>query len=358
MPSAAVRSWPGPSNGVRRLPRDRGVVVVAPAGFEDRASSRSRPFGVDAVVTGGADPAGVGPAALAAVPADVASSSCATTRPARSRPRSCSTRVLDALDGWDGVVPVLPVVDTVKRVAGRNGSRGPSPGRRSLSRRRRRRSGPGPPRRARARPARRVRGSRTTRRCSSGPATGSGRSRASGEPEDHDRGRRPARRGDRGPGDRTARGPRVRRPPVRARGGPCCWAGSGSRVAGARGAFGRRRRVSCARRRDARRRGARGRRRTLPRHRPGVRGDRRARPARTDRRSRSRAPGSPPDPPTSPSIAERAVDRSRARCDATRLAEALGIPIERVSVKATRPEGLGLSGEGVGCLALAVLARS
>jgi len=38
-----------------------------------------------------------------------------------------------------------------------------------------------------------------------------------------------------------------------------------------------------------------------------------------------------------------------------RLAGTLGIPIDRVSVKATRPEGLGLVGEGVGCLALAVL---
>jgi 2C-methyl-D-erythritol 2,4-cyclodiphosphate synthase len=37
------------------------------------------------------------------------------------------------------------------------------------------------------------------------------------------------------------------------------------------------------------------------------------------------------------------------------LARALGIEVSRVSVKATRPEGLGLSGDGVGCLALAVL---
>lgn len=41
-----------------------------------------------------------------------------------------------------------------------------------------------------------------------------------------------------------------------------------------------------------------------------------------------------------------------------RLAGTLGIRIDRVSVKATRPEGLGLSGEGVGCLALAVLTPS
>jgi 2-C-methyl-D-erythritol 2,4-cyclodiphosphate synthase len=38
-----------------------------------------------------------------------------------------------------------------------------------------------------------------------------------------------------------------------------------------------------------------------------------------------------------------------------RLAEALDLTVGRVSVKATRPEGLGLSGDGVGCLAVAVL---
>jgi 2-C-methyl-D-erythritol 2,4-cyclodiphosphate synthase len=37
------------------------------------------------------------------------------------------------------------------------------------------------------------------------------------------------------------------------------------------------------------------------------------------------------------------------------LASALGIGSDRVSVKATRPEGVGLSGDGVGCLALAVV---
>jgi len=37
------------------------------------------------------------------------------------------------------------------------------------------------------------------------------------------------------------------------------------------------------------------------------------------------------------------------------VAAALGVPVGRVSVKATRPEGLGLTGDGVGCLALAVL---
>ncbi len=37
------------------------------------------------------------------------------------------------------------------------------------------------------------------------------------------------------------------------------------------------------------------------------------------------------------------------------LAAALGLAVERVSVKATRPEGLGLSGDGVGCMALVTL---
>ncbi|MGH2658210.1 MAG: 2-C-methyl-D-erythritol 2,4-cyclodiphosphate synthase [Actinomycetota bacterium] len=37
------------------------------------------------------------------------------------------------------------------------------------------------------------------------------------------------------------------------------------------------------------------------------------------------------------------------------LAATLGVAVDLVSVKATVPEGLGLSGEGVGCIALAVL---
>jgi 2-C-methyl-D-erythritol 2,4-cyclodiphosphate synthase len=37
------------------------------------------------------------------------------------------------------------------------------------------------------------------------------------------------------------------------------------------------------------------------------------------------------------------------------LAATLRVPVERVSVKATRPEGLGLAGDGIGCIALAVL---
>ena len=37
------------------------------------------------------------------------------------------------------------------------------------------------------------------------------------------------------------------------------------------------------------------------------------------------------------------------------LAEVLGLEVGRVSVKATRPEGLGLKGDGIGCLAIAVV---
>jgi 2-C-methyl-D-erythritol 2,4-cyclodiphosphate synthase len=50
-----------------------------------------------------------------------------------------------------------------------------------------------------------------------------------------------------------------------------------------------------------------------------------------------------------PSIAVRRDEMRR------NLATTLNVPIGRLSVKATRPEGLGLTGEGVGCLALAVL---
>ena len=38
------------------------------------------------------------------------------------------------------------------------------------------------------------------------------------------------------------------------------------------------------------------------------------------------------------------------------LAACLRLGVDRVSVKATRPEGLGLAGDGVGCLAIAVIA--
>jgi 2-C-methyl-D-erythritol 2,4-cyclodiphosphate synthase len=50
-----------------------------------------------------------------------------------------------------------------------------------------------------------------------------------------------------------------------------------------------------------------------------------------------------------PAIAPRR-DELRAR-----LASLLGLDVGRVSVKATRPEGLGLVGDGVGCLAVATV---
>jgi 2-C-methyl-D-erythritol 2,4-cyclodiphosphate synthase len=51
-----------------------------------------------------------------------------------------------------------------------------------------------------------------------------------------------------------------------------------------------------------------------------------------------------------PHIADRREEIRR------NLAAALAVAVEDVSVKATRPEGLGLSGDGAGCLALAVVA--
>jgi 2-C-methyl-D-erythritol 2,4-cyclodiphosphate synthase len=39
------------------------------------------------------------------------------------------------------------------------------------------------------------------------------------------------------------------------------------------------------------------------------------------------------------------------------LARAADLPFGRVSVKATRPEGLGLSADGVGCMALATISE-
>jgi 2-C-methyl-D-erythritol 2,4-cyclodiphosphate synthase len=68
-----------------------------------------------------------------------------------------------------------------------------------------------------------------------------------------------------------------------------------------------------------------------------------------------RAAGLAPDAADVTVIADRpwiAPAREQMR---RRLADAIGVPVGRVSVKATRPEGLGLSGDGVGCLALAVL---
>jgi 2-C-methyl-D-erythritol 2,4-cyclodiphosphate synthase len=50
-----------------------------------------------------------------------------------------------------------------------------------------------------------------------------------------------------------------------------------------------------------------------------------------------------------PSIAPRREEMRAA------LAGAMGVGVGSVSVKATRPEGLGLAGDGAGCLALAVV---
>jgi 2-C-methyl-D-erythritol 2,4-cyclodiphosphate synthase len=68
-----------------------------------------------------------------------------------------------------------------------------------------------------------------------------------------------------------------------------------------------------------------------------------------------RAAGFEPESADATVIAERPAVSPRREEMRERLASALGLAVDRVSVKATRPEGLGLSGEGVGCLALAVL---
>lgn len=80
-----------------------------------------------------------------------------------------------------------------------------------------------------------------------------------------------------------------------------------------------------------------------------------------------------------PDLLRRAVDVVHengfrpVRCDATlvaerphiaprreemrmNLADALGVGVEEVSLKATRPEGLGLTGDGAGCIAVATVA--
>jgi 2-C-methyl-D-erythritol 2,4-cyclodiphosphate synthase len=54
-------------------------------------------------------------------------------------------------------------------------------------------------------------------------------------------------------------------------------------------------------------------------------------------------------------IAERPAVAPHASAMRDNLAGALGVPVDRVSVKATRPEGLGLAGDGVGCMAVVVL---
>jgi 2-C-methyl-D-erythritol 2,4-cyclodiphosphate synthase len=57
-------------------------------------------------------------------------------------------------------------------------------------------------------------------------------------------------------------------------------------------------------------------------------------------------------------IAERpAVTPAKERMRGA-IATTLGMDPTRVSVKASRPEGLGLTGDGVGCLAIALVERS
>jgi 2-C-methyl-D-erythritol 2,4-cyclodiphosphate synthase len=55
-------------------------------------------------------------------------------------------------------------------------------------------------------------------------------------------------------------------------------------------------------------------------------------------------------------VAERPLIGGRRDEIRTNLAGALGIPASRASVKATRPEGLGWSGDGAGCLAVVTVA--
>jgi len=54
-------------------------------------------------------------------------------------------------------------------------------------------------------------------------------------------------------------------------------------------------------------------------------------------------------------VAERPHVSPRRDEIRARLATTLGVPADAVSVKATRPEGLGLSGDGVGCFAVAIV---
>ena len=56
-------------------------------------------------------------------------------------------------------------------------------------------------------------------------------------------------------------------------------------------------------------------------------------------------------------IAEQPAVAPRREEIRRHLAATLGVAAERVSVKATRPEGLGLSGDGAACIALVVLSE-
>jgi 2-C-methyl-D-erythritol 2,4-cyclodiphosphate synthase len=54
-------------------------------------------------------------------------------------------------------------------------------------------------------------------------------------------------------------------------------------------------------------------------------------------------------------ICERPSISPRREEMRSEVATCLGVAVDRVSVKATRPEGLGLVGDGVGCLAIATI---
>jgi 2-C-methyl-D-erythritol 2,4-cyclodiphosphate synthase len=54
-------------------------------------------------------------------------------------------------------------------------------------------------------------------------------------------------------------------------------------------------------------------------------------------------------------LAERPAIAPLAEEMRSNLAESLGVSRDRVSVKATRPGGLGLAGDGIGCIAVAML---
>ena len=92
-----------------------GVIVVAPAGFEDQVREAVEGFGVDEVVAGGSTRQASVVAGLGAAPAGVERILCHDAARPLASP-DLFTRTLEALEGWDGVVPVLRVVDTVKRV--------------------------------------------------------------------------------------------------------------------------------------------------------------------------------------------------------------------------------------------------
>ncbi len=55
-------------------------------------------------------------------------------------------------------------------------------------------------------------------------------------------------------------------------------------------------------------------------------------------------------------ICDRPVIAPRRDEVRARLADALATSVDAVSVKATRPEGLGLTGDGVGCMAVVLIA--